>query len=114
MREYVGICLPVSRSGGGNEGRLQHRGSVRETLGHKLMRIFEFTGIPLHPGDERNVMPQYSWEDLRPYTPTPEQEAKYAQSLRPYRMFPERNLDERFADFKVRLAAAIERRKLGH
>lgn len=75
------------------------------------MRLFEFTGVPLNPQDERNVMPQYSWEDLRPYTPTPEQEAKYARGLRPYRMFPETPLDERFADFKVRLAAAIESRK---
>lgn len=81
------------------------------------MRLFEFTGVPLRPEDMRNVMPQYSYDDLRPYAPTPEQEAKYIQGLRPYRMFPEpplASLDERFADFKVRLAAAVDRRKLGH
>lgn len=77
------------------------------------MRLFEFSGVPLNPQDARNVMPQYSWEDLRPYTPTPEQQAKYAQGLGQYRMFPEAPLDERFADFKVRLAAAVERRRIG-
>ena len=74
------------------------------------MRLFEPIGIPRNPDDMRNVMPQYSWEDLRPYVPTPEQDAKYIQDLRPYRMFPERPLDERFADFKVRLAEAIDKR----
>jgi hypothetical protein len=77
------------------------------------MRLFELSGMPLNPQDERNVAPQYRWEDLQPYVPSPEQQAKYTQGLAQYRMFPERPLDERFADFKVRLAAAIERRIVG-
>jgi hypothetical protein len=75
------------------------------------MRLFDFSGIPLRPDDLQNAMPDYSQEDLRPYTPTPEQRAKYINYLRPYSMFSEAPLDERFADFKVRLAAAIERRR---
>lgn len=79
------------------------------------MRLFEFTGLPHSPSDMQNAPPrQYSYDDLRPYAPTPEQEAKYIQGLRPYRMFPEAPLDERFADFKVRLAAVVDKRKLGH
>ena len=83
------------------------------------MTIFGFvSGVVLLPSDMQNAAPrQYSYNDLRPYTPTPEQEAKYIHGLRQYRMFPEppeAPLDERFADFKVRLAAAVDRRKLGH
>ncbi len=75
------------------------------------MRIFEPIGIPLRTSDIQNASPrQYSYEDLRPYVPTPEQQIKYNRDLAGYRMFPELPLDERFADFKVRLAEAIDRR----
>lgn len=73
------------------------------------MNIFDFLGIPLRPEDMQNATPQY--QDLRPYTRSPEEEYAYIQGMRPYQMFPERPLDERFADFKVRLAAAIERQR---
>jgi hypothetical protein len=75
--------------------------------------LFASNGVPLKSSDMRNVMPQYSYDDLRPYVPTPEQQIKYNRDLAQYRMFPERPLDERFADFKVRLAAAIEHRRIG-
>lgn len=35
----------------------------------------------------------------------------YLRCLGQYKPFPEKPLDERFADFKVRLAAAVDRRK---
>lgn len=37
----------------------------------------------------------------------------YFQGLAQYRPFPERPLDERFADFKIRLAAALKKHGCG-
>lgn len=47
--------------------------------------------------------------DMRPASPSTI--AAYALMTQNYR-YPEKPLDERFADFKVRLAAAIEKRKV--
>jgi hypothetical protein len=37
----------------------------------------------------------------------------YLQGLAQYNPYPEKPLEERFANFKVRLAAAVERHKIG-
>ena len=93
--------------------RLVH-GECASSYGIDKMSIFEglfaSNGVPLRPSDMQNVMPQYSWEDLRPYTRSSEEEYQCYQNLSQYRMFPESPLDERFADFKVRLAEAIDKR----
>lgn len=75
------------------------------------MNIFGFAGVPVNPKDMQNAVPQYSFEDLRPYVRSPEGEIKYNLGLQQYKMVPDAPLDERFADFKVRLAAAIARRR---
>lgn len=38
MRKFLGVCLAIPGKGGGNEGCLQHCGSVRASLGNFLMQ----------------------------------------------------------------------------
>lgn len=80
------------------------------------MGLFDLCGIPLNAFDVRGLsqdeMRERQYANLsaaQNYTRSPAQEMKYLMNLRQYQR-PEKPLDERFADFKARLAAAMLRR----
>lgn len=80
------------------------------------MNIFDSPfGLALNPSDLRPM----SEDEIAAYEaslfPKMRQAvfpAEYHLRLANWRPYPDKPLDERYADFKIRLAAAIERRKL--
>ena len=82
--------------------------------------LFEFTGVVVNPMDVQALTAEQIQNmqardaiRMQPAQFSPYQ-AALAQNIWQPLPVPEKPLDERFADFKVRLAAAIDRRKLGH
>jgi hypothetical protein len=76
--------------------------------------MFNFYGFPISPNDMRALsedeLQKAQYANMRAaqnYTRSPDEEQKYIEGLRPYRLPESRPLNERFEDFKVRLAAAV-------
>jgi hypothetical protein len=114
--EYARIHIAVSSEGCGDEGGLQRGGSVGEVLGDWMTELFDglfrSCGISTNPVDQRALSQEELLIMMGRQTYAMQQAcrpASYIQALQQYQP-PQRPLDDRFADFKVRLAAAIERR----